>query len=345
MDIREELIIAFLTENGWGTSTRTKLFSDASFRHYERLSNGEKSVMLMDAPPEKEDIKPFVNIDHYLRRNNFNAPQIYAMDEKNGFLLLEDFGNDSYTNLLSGKSSLSGKYEEEELYCAAIDVIAGLHRIPLAEKIADYDYSLLMRECRLLVDWYLPNIGLDMDVKAAGEEYIEIWKDILTGIKPAEPVTVMRDFHADNLMWIPNRSGIERVGLLDFQDAVAGSPVYDLVSLLEDARRDVANDTVDACLKRYIKNRKVLDKDEFMANYAMFAAQRNCKIVGIFARLAIRDNKPRYLSYMPRVWGHLMNDIKHPALAPLKKWISKIIPAAKRKPDAFIIPEKEESVA
>lgn len=345
MDIREELIQTFLSDNGWGTANRNKLFSDASFRRYERLDNGEKSVLLMDAPPEKEDIKPFVNVDHYLRRNNFNAPQIYAMDEKNGFLLLEDLGNDSYTNLLSGKSKISGEFSEEEIYGAAIDVLAQLHRTPLAEKIPDYDYSLLMRECRLLVDWYLPNINAQVDVKQAGDEYIEIWKDLLTSIKPSEPVTVLRDYHADNLMWIPDRNGLERVGLLDFQDAVAGSAVYDLVSLLEDARRDVKDETVDACIKRYIKNRKVLDKDEFMLNYAMFAAQRNCKIIGIFARLAIRDGKPRYLGYMPRVWGHLLHDVKHPALTPLKKWISKVIPAAKRKPDAFIIPEKEESVA
>lgn len=345
MDKREELIQEFLNENGWGKANRAKLFSDASFRRYERLNNGDKSVMLMDAPPEKEDIKPFVNIDHYLRRYSFNAPQIYAMDEKNGFLLLEDLGNNSYTNLLSGKSPISNEYNEEELYSSAIDVLVQLHRTPLPEKIPDYDYSLLMRECRLLIDWYLPNIGLDIDIKQAGEEYIEIWKDLLSSIKSAQPVTVLRDYHADNLMWIPGRTGIEKVGLLDFQDAVAGSTVYDLVSLLEDARRDVSAATVESCLKRYMKNSKVLDKEAFMTNYAMFAAQRNCKIVGIFARLAIRDSKPRYLSYLPRVWGHLIHDIKHPALAPLKKWMSKVIPASKRKPDAIIIPAKEENVA
>lgn len=345
MDKREEIIQEFLNENGWGKAVREKLFSDASFRRYERLSNGEKSVMLMDAPPEKEDIKPFVNIDQYLRRCGFSAPQIYAVDEKNGFILLEDLGNNSFTNVLSGNSPISGMYNEHDLYTAAIDVLVQLHRSTHPEKTPDYDYSLLMQECRLLTDWYLPNIGADFDIKQASEEYIEIWKDLLSNINFEEKVPVMRDYHADNLMWLPARNGVERVGLLDFQDAVIGSPVYDLISLLEDARRDVDEETVKACVTRYLKNRKSLDKKEFMVSYATIAAQRNCKIVGIFARLAIRDNKPKYLNYMPRVWGHLLNDVKHPALANLKKWINKYIPAPKRKAQAFVIPNKEASIA
>lgn len=344
MDKREELIQEFLNENGWGKSAREKLFSDASFRCYERLSNGEKSIMLMDAPPEKEDIQPFVNIDQYLRRCGFSAPQIYAVDEKNGFILLEDLGNNSFTNVLVGSSPISGMYSEQELYIGAMDVLVQLHRSTHPEKIPDYDYSLLMQECRLLVDWYLPNIDYIIPVKEAGEEYIEIWKELLITANDTENVPVLRDYHADNLMWLPERNGVERIGLLDFQDAVIGSPVYDIVSLLEDARRDVNKETVDACIKRYLKNRKILDKKDFEAGYATFAAQRNCKIIGIFARLAIRDNKPRYLNYMPRVWEHLLGDIQHPALAQLKKWINKVIPAAKRKTESFIIPDRESSI-
>lgn len=344
MDKREELIQEFLSENGWGKSAREKLFSDASFRHYERLSNGEKSIMLMDAPPEKEDIKPFVNIDQYLRRCGFSAPQIYAVDEKNGFILLEDLGNNSFTNVLAGTSPISGMYGEQELYVSAMDVLVQLHKCDHPEKVQDYDYSLLMQECRLFVDWYLPNIGSNVAVKEAGEEYIEIWKELLITAADAQKVPVLRDYHADNLMWLPGRSGVEKIGLLDFQDAVIGSPVYDIVSLLEDARRDVQPETVDLCLKRYLKNHKYLDKKDFEAVYATFAAQRNCKIIGIFARLAIRDNKPRYLNYMPRVWGHLLHDVKHPALAQLKKWINKVVPAEKRKSKSFIIPDREESV-
>ncbi len=345
MDKREELIIEFLSANDLGSARREKLFSDASFRHYERIYTDDKSLMLMDAPPEKEDIRPFVNIDKYLRRSGFSAPQIHAEDEKNGFLLLEDLGNDSYTNVLAGRSAISGQYNEKDLYTAAIDVLIQLHRSTHPEKVIDYDYSLLMQEARLLVDWYLPNVGFSGNIKEAAEEYIEIWKELLSGANLEEKVPVMRDYHADNLMWLPERNGVERVGLLDFQDAVIGHPCYDLVSLLEDARRDVAGSTVDACIKRYLRNRKALDIKDFMLSYATLAAQRNCKIIGIFARLAIRDNKPKYLGYMPRVWGHLLNDIKHPELSPLKKWFSKVIPAAKRKPESFVIPSREESVA
>ena len=345
MDIREELIQEFLNENGWGKAIREKLFSDASFRSYERLNNGEKSVMLMDAPPEKEDIRPFVNVDQYLRRCGFSAPQIYAVDEKNGFILLEDLGNNSFTNVLSGNSPISNMYKEKDLYVAATDMLIQLHRSNRPDKIPDYDYSLLMQECRLLIDWYLPNVDSDIDIKKAGEKYIEIWKELLSNSKSDERVVALRDFHADNLMWMPARNGVERVGLLDFQDAVVGSPVYDLVSLLEDARRDVDPKTVQMCIKRYLKSRKAIDKDKFMASYATYAAQRNCKIIGIFARLAIRDNKPRYLDYMPRVWNHLLSDIEHPALEPLYHWIKEVIPEPMRKSTAFIIPDQEESVA
>jgi hypothetical protein len=345
MDKREEMIQEFLNENGWGKAVREKLFADASFRRYERLSNGEKTVMLMDAPPEKEDIKPFVNVDQYLRRCGLSAPQIYAVNEKDGFLLLEDLGNNSYTNLLAGNSPISGMYSEQDIYACAMDVLLQLHRCAPSEQVPHYEYATLMQECRLLTDWYLPNIGSKVPLDEASEEYIELWKDLLSNANDEEKVTVMRDYHADNLMWLPGRNGVERVGLLDFQDAVLGSPTYDIVSLLEDARRDVDATTVDLCIKRYLKNRSSINKDNFMVSYATFAAQRNCKIIGIFARLAIRDRKTRYLGYMPRVWEHLLNDIKHPKIAPLKKWISKVIPAEKRKMEAFVIPDKEESVA
>jgi N-acetylmuramate 1-kinase len=344
MDKREEIIQKFLNENDCGNSLRTKLFSDASFRRYERLSNGNKSIMLMDAPPEKEDIKPFVNIDKYLRNCGFNAPEIYAFDIENGLMLLEDFGNSSFTNALSGKSSIAEIHNEQELYSGAIDVLVKLHRSEHPEHAPYYDYSLLMRECKLLIEWYLPNIDSHIDIKEANEEYLEIWGKLLNSRQNEENVPVLRDYHADNLMWLPERHGFSKVGLLDFQDAVIGSPVYDLVSLLEDARRDLQSETVEICLKRYIENFTLLDRNEFMTSYAIFAAQRNCKIIGIFARLAIRDNKLGYLNYMPRVWRHLLNDLQHPALADLKKWINKVIPEEKRKSEAFAIKYSEQNI-
>lgn len=344
MSVRENLKKDFLKKNKLGKAERVIVSADASFRSYERIISEKKSFILMDAPPAKEDIKPFINIDNYLRRRGFSAPEIYSKDEKNGFMLLEDLGDDSFTRVLAGKSPLSDKYNEYDLYSAAIDVLIQLDRSTLPQKTPDYDYELLKKECRLFIDWFLPNIGFDGDIQKSSDEYLEIWDELLNIKKVHDDVIVLRDYHADNLMWIPERVGVERVGLLDFQDAVIGSPVYDIVSLLEDARRDVTEETVKSVIKRYLDSRKTIHQEDFFAVYSTLAAQRNCKIIGIFARLAIRDNKPKYISYMPRVWKHLENDLKHPALKNLKAWMNKIVPSTKRKPESFIYPPKVEAL-
>lgn len=337
MKKRETLIKKFLESSGWGSAVRDKLSSDASFRNYERLEMDGKTAMLMNAPPAKEDIEPFINIDNYLRRRGFSSPEIYASDEVNGFILLEDLGVDSFTNVLSGKSKLSAQYNEYDLYSAAIDVLIQLDRSTLPSKMPDYDRDLLMKECKLFTEWYLPRVNPDMNTQAMKDDFVAIWEELFNFKKVGDDVLVLRDYHADNLMWLPERPGVETVGLLDFQDAVIGSPLYDIVSLLEDARRDVSPGTVNACINRYLAARKSIDKKDFMVVYAILAAQRNCKIVGIFARLAIRDKKPRYLDYLPRVWKHLENGLRHPELAKLKNWFDKAAPADLRTPEAFRI--------
>lgn len=342
---RESLIRSFLAENGLNEAKRFPLKSDASFRGYERLQDGDKKFMLMDAPPPEEDVRPFINIGNYLIRRGLSAPIIYAQDEKNGFLILEDLGNDSFTNVLSGKSDLSNDCTELELYTAAIDVLIQLDRSTLPSNTPGYNDELLIQECELFTKWYLPNIeGLE-DIKERKQQYLEIWQKLLKYPKVSEDVVVLRDYHADNLMWLPGRIGVERVGLLDFQDAVIGSPVYDLVSLLEDARRDVSEDTVNSVIDHYLNERKAINPDLFSAQYAIIAAQRNCKIIGIFARLAIRDNKTRYLGYLARVWKHLESDLEHPALESLKIWMDATLPQSKRKSSSFITNEKEHKIA
>ncbi|MDA0780633.1 MAG: phosphotransferase [Rickettsiales bacterium] len=344
MKNRERLISDYIEKHKLNNAKRIKLSSDASFRSYERLVDGNKTIMLMDAPPEKENISSFVNIDNYLRRRGLSAPEIFDFDEKNGLMLLEDFGNDSFTNVLSGKSDISSEYNELELYQAAIDVLIQLDRSTLPHKTPDYDGELLMKEVMLLPDWYLPHTNPEENTNTVVEEYIAIWDKLLSFTKVSDDVVVLRDYHADNLMWLPERLGVNNVGLLDFQDAVIGSPVYDIVSLLEDARRDVSEQTVEHCTNHYLTNRKSIDKHTFESVYSILAAQRNCKIVGIFARLAVRDNKPRYLNYLPRVWKHLEKGIKHPVLEPLNKWFESVLPADIRKPSAFIISRKEAVV-
>ncbi len=338
---RESLIVEFLNNNDLGNASRIKLASDASFRRYERISSGDRALMLMDAPPEKEKPKEFIYIGNFLNESGFSAPQIYASDEKNGFILLEDIGDDSFSNVLSGKSDLSSKFSELELYLAAMDVLIALRSAPIPDKIPAYSPDILIRECKLLTDWYLPNLVENYASDTAEQEYEDIWKELVNFKKTGPDVVVLRDYHADNLMWLPQRPSVKNVGLLDFQDALIGSPLYDIISLLEDARRDVSAKTVESCIKHYLAASPGIDKEEFMAEYALLAAQRNCKIVGIFARLAIRDGKERYLNYLPRVWGHLENDLKHPSLKKLKEWMDKEIPAQMRKPQALKLAKKE----
>jgi len=340
-DLREKQIIEFLSKNNLGDAKRDKLPSDASFRTYQRIYNKDKTLILMDAPsPENEKIGAFANIGNYLRQRGLSAPEIIDYDETGGFMLLEDLGADSFTKILAGDN----KFSEKELYIAAIETLIQLDRSTLPANTPPYDEALLMREVKLLTEWYLPNIAFSGDRKAATEEYEEIWREILNFKDVSEGVLVLRDYHADNLMWLSDRNGVQNVGLLDFQDAVIGSPVYDIVSLLEDARRDVKKETVDACIEYYLNARKSIDADDFKRVYAILGAQRNCKIVGIFTRLALRDNKPRYLDYLSRVWGHVNHDLEHPCLAKLKVWMDECIPQQYRTKDAVQTSNKEYAV-
>lgn len=338
---REELLVDFLQSNKMGAAKRSPLSQDASFRRYERLYLDGKSFMLMDAPPPQEDVNPFINIANYLRRRGFSSPEIYAEDTKNGFLLLEDLGDNSYTKVLSGNSPLSGDYDELELYSAAVDVLIQLGRSTLPRKMPGYNDELLLKESNLLLNWYIPHTNPDVVNDELREHYKAIWNNLLVLKKVTDDVLVLRDYHADNLMWLPDRLGVLQVGVLDFQDAVIGSPIYDLVSLLEDARRDISKEVVQKSIDRYLGTRKTINREDFSAAYAILAAQRNCKIIGIFARLAVRDGKPHYLNYLPRVWKHLEHDLKHPVLADLKTLIDKAIPPEKRLVGSFILPSKE----
>lgn len=340
MKNRENLLVKFIEKNKLDHCERYRLASDASFRAYERLKNGTKSFMLMDAPPEKEKVKEFISIANYLKNNGFSAPEILDTDIENGFILLEDFGDDSFSAVLSGNSKYN-KSSEEELYKSAIEALIELAKTDLKTDLPPYDRAVYMREVKLLSEWYLPYINSDYDTANASKEYEQIWHEILNteGVEVQSHV-ILRDYHADNLMWLPTRENTAKVGLLDFQDALLGSPLYDIVSLLEDARRDVSTKTVQTCIDYYLEQNPQMNKEQFMEQYYIIAAQRNCKIIGIFARLAIRDGKQRYMSYLPRVWAHLEKDLQHPALAKLKNWMDKTIPAELRKKDALVIPDE-----
>ncbi len=323
---REDRIVAFLAANGWGSARRLPLPGDASFRRYERLHGGPRPALLMDAPPPQEDVRPFVAVARHLSGLGFSAPGIYAEDFEAGLLVIEDFGDDTYTARLASGAA------EEPLYALAVDLLIELHRAPGAADLAlpPYDEARLLEEASLLVDWYLPAMRGEPTAPDLKRGYMDTWRALLPLANATPTSLVLRDYHVDNLMWLYDRHGVGRCGLLDFQDAVTGSVAYDLVSLVEDARRDLAPDLAEAMIARYLAAFPGLDRDAFQAAAAMLAAQRNCKIIGIFTRLSERDGKPVYLEHIPRVWTLLERDLAHPALAPLRDWLDQYIPASDR---------------
>lgn len=323
---RSQAADRFLAAHGWAGAARSNLAGDASFRRYERVWHPvHGKAVLMDAPPDKEDVRPFVRVAQFLRVCGLSAPTILAQNETEGFLLLEDLGDDSFTRVLRAQPDAEGK-----LYMAALEVLLALHtRKEVLEELPSYDQALLMREALLFSEWFLPQVIPPTECEARQREFSALWGQLLLQHAPPCNQFVHRDFHADNLMWLPTRQGAANVGLLDFQDAVLGDAAYDLVSLLEDARRDVKAETVQALLKHYIACTGV-DEADFMRRYALLGAQRNCKIVGIFVRLTVRDGKGHYLDYLPRVWAHLAHDLEHPVLSELKHWMDSHVPAPMR---------------
>jgi N-acetylmuramate 1-kinase len=328
MSERAERIQAFLARAGWGDVPRRPLAGDASFRRYDRLEAPGRRAVMMDAPPPREDVRPFLSVARLLHKLDLSAPEILAEDVDAGLLLLEDFGDRTYTKLLADGG------DEAALYRLAVDVQIALHRRfepALGASLPPYDEARLLTEASLLVDWYLPAVSGAPTSPEVREEYLAMWRALLP-LAAAIPATlVLRDYHVDNLMLLEGRTGLAACGLLDFQDAVIGSPAYDLVSLLEDARRDVTPDLSSALLEHYLAAFPNIDRAAFETAAAVLAAQRNCKILGIFTRLCVRDRKPQYLVHTPRLWRLLARDVSHPALAPTRRWLDRHLPAELRR--------------
>lgn len=329
MTERQARIEAFLAAGPWARAELHPLPGDASFRRYVRLTGGPKPALLMDAPPP-EDVRPFVKVDRLLSGYGLSVPDIYQADEDNGLLVIEDFGDDTYTRRLASGA------DEGALYRLAVDTLIALHRATGARADEDidlppYDFGRYWTEALLLPEWYLPAIGLPPS-SAAMEEYAALWQSLLPLADALPASLVLRDYHVDNIMALDHRDGVRQCGLLDFQDALVGPVAYDLVSLLHDARRDVSPAVRQAMTDRYLTAFPDLDPAEFAAAAAILSAQRNCKIIGIFTRLLKRDGKPVYLRHIPRVWRLLERDVSHPALAPLADWLDRHVPAAHRQP-------------
>ena len=321
-DERATLIGAFLADTDWRGEAPRPLAADASFRRYFRLSRPGRSAVLMDAPPPQENVQAFHRVQQLLCELGFSAPRLLKLDEAAGLMLLEDLGDRTFTRALAEGEA------EAPLYRLAVDLLLDLHRRfepARGAGLPPYDDQRLLEEALLLTDWYLPALGRPATAEAR-DDYIIAWRAVFPAARSAPDTLVLRDYHVDNLMLVAGRSGLQACGLLDFQDAVLGPAAYDLVSLLEDVRRDVSEELAKDMLTHYLAGRGDLDAERFRASYAVLGAQRNAKIIGIFTRLCRRDGKPHYLKHIPRTWRLLEGDLAHPALAPVKDWFERHVP-------------------
>src|SRR6202171_5182153 len=340
----------FLDGAGYADAKRLRMPGDASTRSYARLVRDDGVVILMNAPRRPDgpaiydgnsysaavhlaqDVKPFVAIDNGLRARGFSAPSIHYADLDAGFLITEDFGT-------AGFVEGDPPRPVAERYESAVDMLAALHRealpetLPLAPQITyampTFDTDALLVEVGLMLEWYLPDRGAE-PTNAMRDEFVTMWRDLLSKPAAAARPWVIREFHSPNLIWLDQRAGIAKVGIIDFQDAVLGPAAYDMVSLAQDARIDVPEQLELALLVRYIKARRAADAEfdpaGFAELYAIMSAQRNTRLLGTFARLNRRDGKPPYLRHQPRIWTYLTSSLAHPVLSRAREWYSAHVP-------------------
>lgn len=316
---RATLIDGFLAQAGWADAVRTLLAGDASARRYLRLGRGTGRAVLMDADPALgESVSRFVQVGDWLAQQGYSAPRLLAADTGNGFLLLEDLGDDLIARLVATDPD-----RELPLYLDVTAFLSDLHQRPAPDFLAVAGAATLGDLSARIVDWYLPALdALPTDAaRAVGNEIARLYERLSDGRRAVS----LRDFHAENLIWLPDRTGPARVGLLDFQDAFVTHPAYDLVSLCQDARREVSEAAEAACIDAYVKANG-LEQARFEAIYALLGAQRALRIIAIFARLCLRSGKAHYVDYMPRVWTSLTRNLRHPELAPLARLIGDGLP-------------------
>ncbi|WGW04558.1 aminoglycoside phosphotransferase family protein [Tropicibacter oceani] len=303
----------FLQAAGWAGADALPLAGDASARRYTRLVRGADRAILMEDP--EGDVALFARLARHLGALGLSAPQVLAENAEHGLLLLEDLGD----GLIARLAQQGG--DEKRLYLCATQALVELHAHPAAPGLPKATPERLAGMIDLAFDWYT-------QAQSAKPAAIAAFLPILQQHALPADVMVLRDYHAENILFLPDRHGAAQAGLLDFQDAMEGHRAYDLVSLIEDARRDVDPQTAEACIRHYIAATG-LPEDGFRASLAVLGAQRNLRILGVFARLAATRGKPHYIDLIPRVWRHLQSDLRHPALAPLRDLLADALP----KPD------------
>lgn len=312
-------IDGFLNEVGLRNYKLEAIEGDASKRKYYRILTLKESFILMDSSLAKENIEPFIKIASFLKNQNLSAPLILSSDLENSLLLLEDFGNNSFTKFLSNYPS-----QEEELYKLAVDTLITLYHANIDLELPKHNDSELNLELEhTFVQWYLRYKLSSSVYKKAVIELFTILSKLYNHLSSLRPVVVLKDYMADNLMFIKDRKGIQKVGLLDFQDAVIGSPAYDIASLLEDARREVSDYIANMSIKRFVSQIESISHQEFNNAYAVNSIQKNLRIIGVFHRLHLRDKKPKYLNFLPRMWKYVNRNLEYPQLSELKNWFRK----------------------
>jgi aminoglycoside/choline kinase family phosphotransferase len=322
-DSRSSARSAFLNATGLAVTALEALPVDASFRRYFRLTGAARPMLLMDAPPPKEDVRPFIRIARHLTGLGLSAPEIYEFDKEQGFALIEDFGEATYTRLLDAG------HAEGPLFLAATEALVTLHTHPrgAAVEAPPYDRAKLLDEASELPEWY----GLALTGRPTPADriagFVGLWNDRLDRMPPAEPGLVLLDYHVDNLMRLDGRRGAAAAGLLDFQDAKIGPKPYDLLCLLRNERRGIDPALADALYDHYIATARPADADGFGLWYRVLAAQRYTKVLGRFARLTLRDHRDGYLRYLPRVAALLAEALdQEPLLAPIREYLMEILP-------------------
>ena len=312
----------FLKAAGWDAADCVPIAGDASTRKYFRLRRGRQTSVMMDASPDPASVAPFIRINEHLQQLGLSAPMILARDRESGFLLLEDFGDDTFARLLD-----NGR-DAEELFTLATDLLVSIHRHPQAipEGLRAYDPKEMLADIELFLEWCTPEIA-----EAGREQFRAAWREVLPVAHQVPASLLLRDYHAANLMWLPDRAGVRQAGLLDFQDACQGPITYDLVSLLEDARRDVPEALREKLLARYLHRFPALDRPAFCTSLAILAALRHTRVLAVFERLNRQGQKPDYKRmHSPRVQHLLQRALVHPALAGVKRWMDRYVDLGNR---------------
>ncbi|MFT6559553.1 aminoglycoside phosphotransferase family protein [Sneathiella sp.] len=312
--VSEDRIIAFIEKAGWKDAWRHALAGDASSRRYERLTQKDKTAILM-VDPSIETMDRFVRVTGLLHKMGYSAPEILTRQKDEGLLLLEDFGDRLFTQCIEQGAPAT------DLYRLAVDLLLDLRTQKLPENLPYFSPSYVLNQNALFLDWFVSDVNGRPVPENARLFYQQIWQELMVELGSMEEVFLFRDFHAENMMHLEQRSGLKALGLIDYQDAMIGPAAYDLVSLLQDARRDVGAGLEQEMLTHYIEQSGV-DHNVFYRQYAIFGAHRALRILGIFTRLSKRDGKDRYQKFVPRVKSHLSRNLAHPDLLPLQHWLA-----------------------